>query len=158
MLYRDLQGVRFVNPNAAYLRSRWGSSMATEASALGLFEDKFGKLKLSTMKTLFLCRHATSIANAGEYWADGPTTIPLSEFGLRQADEFAENWDLQPDLIVVSSYARSIQTATPLARKFGLPLITLDVREFTFWDFRFSQREYEVDRKLDAAASGSPQF
>ena len=104
------------------------------------------------MKTLYMVRHAASLANEGEFWPDGPGSIPLSQSGHAAAREFAASWNVRPDLIVVSRYTRSVQTATPLAERFALPLLTLDVREFTFFDFRFTQQEYAVDRKRETEA------
>ena len=99
-------------------------------------------------KTLFLIRHANSRTNSGEYWADGPATVPLSEAGRLQAKEFANSWQIRPDLIVVSHYTRSIETATPLAEKYGMSPVTMAVQEYTFWDFQLStQHEYDELRK-----------
>lgn len=100
------------------------------------------------MKTLFMVRHATSRTNIGEHWGDGPATIPLTDFGHAQAQDFSANWKIRPDLIVVSHYTRSIQTATPLAEKYVLPLVTMAVQEFTYWDYQLTtQREYDEIRK-----------
>lgn len=104
------------------------------------------------MKSLFLIRHATSFANSGRYWEDGPATIPLTDSGHAQARELAARWEIRPDLIVVSPYTRSIQTATPLAAKYALRLVTMDVQEFTFWDFKFTQSEYEGGRRSEVDA------
>ena len=104
------------------------------------------------MKSLFMVRHATSMTNTAQYWGDGPATIPLTGEGERDAQAFATNWVQRPDLIGCSNYARSIQTASPLANKFGLSLLTLDVREFTYWDLKLTQEDYQRDRKAEADA------
>lgn len=58
---------------------------------------------------------------------------------------------MRPDQIIVSRYTRSVQTALPLAEKFSLSLITQNVQEFTYWDFRYSQPDTsEVDRRRQA--------
>lgn len=93
------------------------------------------------MKTIFLIRHAASFANAGMHWSDGPTSIPLTAEGRETARAFAATWSVRPDIIVVSRYARSVQTALPLAQKFALPLITQNVQEFTYWNFKYLQPE-----------------
>jgi broad specificity phosphatase PhoE len=103
------------------------------------------------MKTLTLLRHAASLANAGTHWKDGPTTIPLTEEGEDQARAFARNWESRPDLLVVSSYARSIQTAEPLAQKFNLQPVTRNVQEFTYFDFCLTQDEATEMRKVRVA-------
>ncbi len=101
------------------------------------------------MKTLILLRHSASVSNAGDHWAGGPTSIPLSSHGEISAQALADNWEYPvPDLICCSTYARSAQTAAPLARKFGLPLWPLEaLREFTWWDFQWTAQEYKAKRE-----------
>jgi len=108
---------------------------------------------MKTLKYLDIVRHGSSLTNGGEYWADGPATIPLTREGKRQAQEFADRWEQRPDLIVCSNFVRSIQTATPLARKFGLPLLPLKMlREFTYWDIKLTKEDHQRDRKAEADA------
>ncbi len=84
------------------------------------------------MKDLWLIRHAESLANLGELTSE-PREIPLSENGLRQADKLASRIIDRPDLIIVSPYIRSQQTAEPLFRRFsGVTTETLLVQEFTY--------------------------
>lgn len=99
-------------------------------------------------KTLLLVRHSVSVSNAGGYWDGGPTTIPLSTQGEIRAQALADNWEYPvPDLICCSTYARSMQTAAPLAKRFGLPLLSLEaLREFTYWDYHWTPQEYESKR------------
>ncbi|MDP1740959.1 histidine phosphatase family protein [Polaromonas sp.] len=100
------------------------------------------------MKTLYLVRHAASHTNVGLHWNDGPATIPLTAEGHARAREFARAWSVRPDILVVSSYVRSVQTALPLAEKFTLPLMTHRVQEFTYWDLKYSQPlPSEADRR-----------
>lgn len=95
------------------------------------------------MEELHVFRHAQSRTNApGGFWPDGPKTIPLTLLGERQAEQFANDWQIEPDILVSSSYTRSIQTLEPLARKFETPVITLPVQEFTYWNLRMSPAEY----------------
>ncbi|OPZ77786.1 MAG: bifunctional RNase H/acid phosphatase [Alphaproteobacteria bacterium ADurb.Bin438] len=81
---------------------------------------------------LWLIRHGESIANLG-HKTDNPASIPLSENGIVQAKEIANNFIIKPDLIVTSSYIRTLQTATPLIKKYpDTPVETWDVHEFTY--------------------------
>jgi broad specificity phosphatase PhoE len=65
------------------------------------------------MKEIWLIRHAESAANAGAV-TSSPETIPLTEKGLQQARRVAAWFDKQPDIIAVSRYMRTQQTATPI--------------------------------------------
>ena len=58
------------------------------------------------MKDIWLIRHAESLANIGGVTST-PREIPLSDNGLRQADELADAINVRPDLIIVSPYART---------------------------------------------------
>lgn len=105
------------------------------------------------MKTLFMVRHATSYRNAKMHWSGGPASLPLTAEAHVQARAFAENWAVRPDLIVVSAYVRSVQSATPLAERFSLPLIAQGVQELTYWDFNYSGPAIsEEDRQTQVAA------
>lgn len=84
------------------------------------------------MKEVWLIRHAESMANIGAATST-PKDIPLSEKGFYQAKELAESINLKPDLIFVSPYLRSQQTAVPLTSNF--PQTTteiLTIQEFTY--------------------------
>lgn len=84
------------------------------------------------MKKFYIIRHAESTENAGEksYSVD---TIPLSERGMQQAAELAETLNITPDLIVVSPYIRTQQTAAPfIAKHPDVPVEIWDVHEFTY--------------------------
>ncbi len=84
------------------------------------------------MKDLWLIRHAESLANIGESTST-PREIPLSENGLRQADELAAAICDRPDLVILSPYVRSQQTAEPLFEKYpDVATETLLVQEFTY--------------------------
>lgn len=100
------------------------------------------------MKQVLFVRHARSVTNDGAHWADGPATIPLAPQGRIAAQAFADHWSQPtPDLILASPYQRTIDTAQPLAGKFGLELqIRDDLREFTFWDFKWHLATYEARR------------
>ena len=81
---------------------------------------------------LTLIRHAESEANAG-YATSDPADICLTELGKRQAIELAQQFNEPPDLILVTSYKRTQQTAQPLIEKFPLtPVEVWPLHEFTF--------------------------
>jgi len=65
----------------------------------------------------WLIRHGESAANAGAVTTD-PATIPLTEAGRDQARSIATTITRKPDLIVVSFYLRTQQTAEPSMRRF----------------------------------------
>lgn len=84
------------------------------------------------MKTFHIIRHAESLANIGEK-TDRHDSIPLSDFGKEQARELAERISIIPDLIVVSPFSRTLETATPYIRKYPeIPVETWEVEEFTY--------------------------
>ena len=84
------------------------------------------------MKDIWLIRHAESLANIGGATST-PREIPLSDNGLRQADELAEAIDARPDLIIVSPYVRTQQTAEPLILRFpDVAVETFEIQEFTY--------------------------
>lgn len=86
------------------------------------------------MKKFLIIRHAESLANAGEK-TDTHDTIPLTEKGRQQALELAESLDVTPDLIVVSPYTRTHETAAPfIAKHPTAPVEVWDVHEFTYLD------------------------
>ncbi|MBI3219918.1 MAG: histidine phosphatase family protein [Bacteroidetes bacterium] len=83
------------------------------------------------MKILYI-RHAQSEANAGGRTID-PVSIPITETGYAQSVSLAEEISEQPDLIIVSPYIRTQQTALPLSQKY--PKCQMEVwplHEFTF--------------------------
>ncbi|QLA17100.1 histidine phosphatase family protein [Desulfolutivibrio sulfoxidireducens] len=84
------------------------------------------------MSELWLVRHGQSISNAGL-----PTGLPgdsgLTDVGRLQAMRTAEALPRAPDLILVSAYARAVDTARPAMERFPLaPVETAPVHEFTY--------------------------
>jgi broad specificity phosphatase PhoE len=80
----------------------------------------------------FFVRHAESAGNAGLV-TDDPSSIPLTELGLRQADELAATFPFEPSLIAVSPFLRAQQTAAPLLRRYPhVEACTLPIQEFTY--------------------------
>ncbi|MFN7371036.1 MAG: histidine phosphatase family protein [Cyclobacteriaceae bacterium] len=83
------------------------------------------------MKTLYI-RHAQSEANAGGRTID-PVSIAITETGYSQALTLTEEISEQPDLIVVSPYIRTQQTALPLTEKYpNCPIEVWPLQEFTY--------------------------
>jgi broad specificity phosphatase PhoE len=83
------------------------------------------------MKILYI-RHAQSEANAGGRTID-PASIAITETGYSQSVSLAEEIAEKPDLIIVSPYIRTQQTALPLTRKYpNCPLEVWPLHEFTF--------------------------
>jgi broad specificity phosphatase PhoE len=87
------------------------------------------------MKEIIFIRHAESIANAGGRTTD-IASITLSERGIQQAIDLAENFTMVPELVIVSPYIRTQLTAAPLIRKMDLHNIQIwdEVKEFTYLD------------------------
>lgn len=84
------------------------------------------------MKDVWLIRHGESTANAGAV-TFSPESIPLTERGMEQARCVAEQVSARPDLIVVSSFLRSQQTAAPLIARYpGVKVEEWPVQEFTY--------------------------
>lgn len=81
---------------------------------------------------ILLIRHAESEANAGLKTSD-PAAIPLTEKGKSQAIKLAGQFNEAPDLIIITSYLRTRQTAQPLIDKFpSVPVEVWPLHEFTF--------------------------
>jgi 2,3-bisphosphoglycerate-dependent phosphoglycerate mutase len=84
------------------------------------------------MKNILIIRHAESTANAGER-TTAHDTIPLSEKGKMQAEELVETLDIIPELIVVSPFTRTQETAAPFIFKHqDVPVEIWNVQEFTY--------------------------
>lgn len=80
---------------------------------------------------IILIRHAESVANAGQR-TDDPSTIRLTATGVRQADALAQAWEGTPPRMISSPFQRALDTARPLATRFGLPIHVGAVQEFTY--------------------------
>ncbi len=87
------------------------------------------------MKKVLLIRHAESIANCGEASSD-PCSIPLSQTGHRQSEELCKKILVCPDLIILSKYLRTHQTAQPLLNAFPEARVETwdNAHEFTYLD------------------------
>ncbi|HLA95358.1 MAG TPA: histidine phosphatase family protein, partial [Pyrinomonadaceae bacterium] len=73
---------------------------------------------------LFLIRHGQSAGNAeGRFGGHGPT--PLSDLGVRQAEVTAQALAKENVAAIYSSdLYRAVQTAEPLSRLTGIPILT----------------------------------
>lgn len=79
-------------------------------------------------------RHAESTANAGQPILNGPDNIPLTPLGHEQAKGLAASIGASraPELIVLSPYLRTGQTAAPTIARFpNVPREVWPVHEFT---------------------------
>jgi broad specificity phosphatase PhoE len=83
------------------------------------------------MKEIWFIRHGESMGNSGLPTL-GVAENPLTERGWAQAEAVAERIAHAPDLIVVSPYVRTQQTATPTRQRFPhVPVETWKVQEYT---------------------------
>jgi 2,3-bisphosphoglycerate-dependent phosphoglycerate mutase len=99
------------------------------------------------MKEILIIRHAESLANIGEK-TGAHDTIPLSEKGKAQAEELVERLTIIPQLIVVSPYTRTHDTAKPfIIKNQYVPVETWKVHEFTY----LSPQVYNGTSSLDRA-------
>ena len=79
-----------------------------------------------------LIRHAESEANVGIRTND-PYSIKLTENGHRSAKDLVDRIYNPPDLIIVTPYHRTKQTAFPLIQKYSnVPVEEWALHEFTF--------------------------
>ncbi len=84
------------------------------------------------MRTVWLIRHAESHGNAGGV-TQSTQTNPLSAAGREHARAIAGHFGRAPDLIVVSGYIRTRETAEPLMERFPkAPVAEWDIHEFTY--------------------------
>lgn len=102
---------------------------------------------IEVMHGIILIRHGESTANAGERTRT-PSDIPLSSLGREQARELARAV-LDPELIVVSPYLRTQETAAPLCRTIQhVPVETWPVHEFTYLAPEHYQNTNEEERRV----------
>jgi len=99
------------------------------------------------MKEIWLIRHAESLANIGAVTST-PKDISLSDKGFRQAKILADSVTERPDLIVVSPYLRSQQTAKNIINRFpNTPTEILTVQEFTYLSISHCRDTTHSERK-----------
>ncbi len=79
-----------------------------------------------------LIRHGQTTANAGEA-TDNHADIPLTALGEHQARALVKTIAQPPDLIVVSPYRRTLDTAKPLIEAYpSVPVETWPIEEFSY--------------------------
>lgn len=85
------------------------------------------------MKRVLLLRHGQSTLNLG-LAAEVYSLAPLTEEGIRQAEEASRNLPFEPELIVSSPYRRTVQTAEPIRKRFPQAKWELwnELHEFTY--------------------------
>ena len=82
------------------------------------------------MKSFVLVRHGQSEDNAGMV-SRGLGKTHLTNKGRQQAKFTGEHWRKEPDLIVVSPYIRTAQTAEPTIKRYSnAPVETWQIEEF----------------------------
>lgn len=96
-------------------------------------------------KTILFIRHGESIANTGERTYCKEHDITLSDKGIQQAADMANQLQ-KPDLIIVSPYLRTVQTARPIMSKF--PSVSIEL-----WD-----SVHEFEPLSDFQTQGSTKF
>lgn len=75
------------------------------------------------MTELILIRHGETDWNV-EHRIQGHTDVPLNEAGLTQADAIGERFvDERIDILLSSDLGRAMQTANPIAKACGLPVV-----------------------------------
>ncbi len=85
------------------------------------------------MKQVLLLRHGQSILNLG-LAAENDTLAPLTEEGVRQAEQASRDLPFEPELVASSPYRRTIQTAEPIRKRFLQAKWELwnELHEFTY--------------------------
>ncbi|MGO4221627.1 histidine phosphatase family protein [Lysobacter sp. TAF61] len=94
-----------------------------------------------------LIRHAQTTANAGQV-TDNHADIRLTELGEHQARKVATSIPNAPDLIVVSPYRRTLDTALPLIEAYpGTVVETWPIQEFSYLAPARANRTSFAERK-----------
>ena len=103
------------------------------------------------MPIVLLVRHGESQANAGLPTAH-PKTVRLTKKGREQVENIPHvlrKTNLIPDLIVVSTYIRSQQTAKPTIQSFpSIPVKEWRVHEFTYLSSKHAGRTTVEQRRV----------
>ena len=85
------------------------------------------------MTTLYLVRHGETVDNANQIM-QGQTQGQLNENGIKQAQQFSDEWKDKPiDVIIASDLKRSIDTARIIAEPHNLEVITTPLLRERDW-------------------------
>ena len=86
-----------------------------------------------TILTVHCFRHGESRANAG-FITESPSSIPLTDKGVMQAQALADNFTgTPPQRIFHSPFLRAQNTAQPMMAKFNtVPAVVWPIEEFTY--------------------------
>ena len=88
---------------------------------------------LMIMTTLYLVRHGETVDNANQIM-QGQTQGQLNENGIKQAQQFSDEWKDKPiDVVVASDLKRSIDTARIIAEPHNLEVITTPLLRERDW-------------------------
>ena len=101
--------------------------------------------------TVYFTRHGETEWNTHDYIC-GRTDLPLTDKGLRQAEELAAKLPSDIGHILVSPLIRAQQTAAPCAERLGLVPVTDErLREWDYGDYEGRHRSTEgyMEAKLE---------
>ena len=88
---------------------------------------------LLIMTTLYLVRHGETVDNANQIM-QGQTQGQLNENGIKQAQQFSDEWKDKPiDVVIASDLKRSIDTARIIAGPHHLEVITTPLLRERDW-------------------------
>lgn len=96
------------------------------------------------MKEIWFIRHGESMANAGHATADS-AAITLTPLGHQQAKDVLTYFEKMPDLIIVTPYLRTQQTAAPSLEHFSE--VPLEI--WPFYEFEYLSPSLCVDTTVD---------
>jgi broad specificity phosphatase PhoE len=85
---------------------------------------------------VWLVRHGQSQANAGQV-TQHPKSIALTELGWEQAKRVAKRLDVAAQRVIVSPYARTLDTAGPYLDKLGQQGLDASVLEWPIEEFTY---------------------
>lgn len=91
---------------------------------------------------IYLIRHAESISNQGKRINCRPQEVSLSSTGIKQAIKLSKTLKkIQPDLIILSEYARTHQTAAPIIQKYPQTPIEIwpEINEVCFLPYELTK-------------------
>lgn len=100
---------------------------------------------------VWLIRHAESTANCGSY-GNQPEDISLTATGQQQAQELSKLISKEPELIIVSPFKRTLETAQPLIKRWpNASLVVWAIQELVYLSpARFVAATPEEQRKMIA--------